>query len=388
MGTLLLIIAIVLFIGLVIVHEMGHFIVARRNGVVAEEFGIFFPPRVWKKRMKDGWDFSINLLPLGGFVKLKGEHDSDTEEGSFGAASDWVKTKIMLAGVTVNLLTAVVLFTLLALVGMPKVISNQFTVEKDTKIVQNNTYAAYVEPGSPAADAGLKERDEIVSITGADETLELAESTLSETTKQFAGQTVAITYVRDGDEYTTQTTLRDQATVEASLKTDNPKGYLGVAPQQIILQRSTWSAPIVAIGLTGQLTALTMQGLGNALAGLGGIIAGAVTGNTPARERAQTEASSQVSGPLGIFFILKGSSTLGLLFVLFIIAIISLTLAIMNVLPIPALDGGRLYLMLLSRLTKQKQLTPKMEETIVGASFMLLLGLIALITFVDVKRFF
>ncbi|MCA9326926.1 site-2 protease family protein [Candidatus Saccharibacteria bacterium] len=388
MGTLLLIFAIILFIGLVIVHEMGHFIVARRNGVVAEEFGIFFPPRIWKKRMKDGWDFSINLLPLGGFVKLKGEHDSDTEKGSFGAASDWVKTKIMLAGVTVNLLTAIALFTLLALVGMPKVIDNQFTVEKNTKIVQNNTYAAYVEPSSPASEAGLKEQDKLVSIGTADETWQLADHSLSDTTKHFAGETVTITYERSGDARTAQTTLRDNATVEASKKTDDPKGYLGVAPQQITVQRSTWSAPIVAIGLTGQLTALTMQGLGHALAGLGGIIAGAVTGNAPARERAQTEASSQVSGPLGIFFILKGGSALGILFILFIIAIISLTLAIMNVLPIPALDGGRLYLMLLSRLTKQKQLTPKMEETIVGASFMLLLGLIVLITFVDVKRFF
>jgi regulator of sigma E protease len=86
--------------------------------------------------------------------------------------------------------------------------------------------------------------------------------------------------------------------------------------------------------------------------------------------------------------VLKGGSALGLTYVLFIIALISLTLAIMNVLPVPALDGGRLYLMLISRLTKEKRLTPKMEETIVGASFMLLLGLIILITIVDVKRFF
>ena len=85
---LLLVLGIVLFIGLVILHEMGHFFVARRNGVKVEEFGIFFPPRLYKKKTKEGWDFTINLLPLGGFVKLKGEHDADKEEGTFGAASD------------------------------------------------------------------------------------------------------------------------------------------------------------------------------------------------------------------------------------------------------------------------------------------------------------
>jgi regulator of sigma E protease len=144
----------------------------------------------------------------------------------------------------------------------------------------------------------------------------------------------------------------------------------------------------VAVGLSAQFTQLTLKGIGTALSGLGGIIAGGVTGNTEARQQAQTEASSQVSGPLGIYFVLKGGSSLGILFMLFIIAIISLTLAIMNVLPVPALDGGRLYLMLASRLTKAKRLTPKMEENIVGASFMLLIGLIILITIVDVKRFF
>ncbi len=382
------IVGIILFIGLVITHEMGHFWAARRNGVDVEEFGIFFPPRLWKKRTKKGWDFTINLLPLGGFVKLKGEHDSDTEPGSFGAASDLAKTKIMLAGVTVNLVTALVLFTFLALVGMPKIIDNQFTIKSDTNIARHDTYVAYIEDDSPAHKAGLKEQDKILSIGTPTRTVKLADQPLSDITKQFAGQNVTIVYKRGGNTFAASTQLRNKETVEASQSTDNPKGYLGVAPQEMIVQRSTWSAPIVAVGLTAQLTQLTAQGLWHALQGLGGIIAGAVTGNTSARQQAQTEASSQVSGPLGIFFVLKGGSALGVLFMLFIIAVISLTLAIMNILPIPALDGGRLYLMLFSRFTKHKQLTPKVEETIVGVSFMLLIVLVILITFVDVKRFF
>ncbi len=388
MTIVIFILGIVLFIGLVITHELGHFWAAKRNGVKPEEFGIFFPPALYRRKMKGGWDFTVNLLPLGGFVKLKGEHDSDTEKGSFGAASDWAKAKIMLAGVAVNLVTALVLFTVLALVGMPKIIDNQFSVKSDTKIVRHDVSVAYIEDKSPASKAGLQERDKLLSIATPTKTVALTGQKLTEATKQFAGQTVTIRYERNGITKQTKVTLLDEKTVSASQKTDNPRGYLGIAPQEIILQRSTWSAPVVAVGLSAQITQLTLKGLGHALQGLGGIIAGGITGNTTARQHAQTEASSEVSGPLGIYFVLKGGSAMGILYMLFIIALISLTLAIMNVLPVPALDGGRLYMMLASRLTKQKRLTPKMEETIVGASFLLLIGLIILITIVDVKRFF
>ncbi|MFZ1484125.1 MAG: M50 family metallopeptidase [Candidatus Saccharimonadales bacterium] len=391
MGTALFIIGIILFIGLVIVHELGHFLVAKRNGVEPEEFGVFFPPRIWKKKMKGGWVLSINALPLGGFVKLKGEHDSDTEKGSFGAASDWVKAKIMLAGVGLNLLTAYLLFMILAWVGIPNIpalIDNQFTVKSDTSVVSASALAGYVEEGSPAAKAGLQRLDDIKKISNGDKTVVIGEVPLSEATKQFAGQTAVLSYERQGAERTTKVTLLDTITVEASRKTDSPKGYLGIVPFEYQIQRSTWSAPVVAAGLTVQMTKLTLAGLWNAVQGLGGIIAGVVTGNTEARQSAQTEASSQVSGPIGIFMVLKEMGSLGVPFMLFVIAIISLTLAIMNVLPIPALDGGRLYMMLASRLTKAKRLTPSMEESIVGWSFIGLLALIVLITFVDVKRFF
>src|SRR4051812_12803991 len=144
----LLIIGLLLFIGLVVVHEYGHFIVARRNGVEVEEFGIFFPPRLYKRKTRAGWIFSVNALPLGGFVKLKGEHDSDTEPGSFGAASLWVKSKIMAAGVFMNLITALALLTILALVGMPKLIPNQYTVKSDTKVIADPVVVDKVEAGS------------------------------------------------------------------------------------------------------------------------------------------------------------------------------------------------------------------------------------------------
>ena len=390
---ILFILGILLFIGLVVVHELGHFWAARRNGVEIEEFGIFFPPRLWKKKMKSGWDFTINLLPLGGFVKLKGETDSDKRPGSFGAANDWVKTKIMLAGVAVNLATAIILFTLLALVGMPKLIGNQFTVASDTHVIHQEVIISSVEAGSPAEKAGLKDQDKITGIGlpnkpasvetvhGQSDVKRIEEKLLAESS------VLAVQIVRNGNPQTIEVTPNSLAKVAQSEKDGKPIGYLGVVPTEYSLQRSTWSAPIVAVGLSGQLTALTFQGLGHALAGLGGIIAGAVTGNTPARESAQTEASSQVSGPVGIFVILHSGSSLGFQFMLMIIAVISLTLAIMNVLPIPALDGGRLFVMLIARALK-KPLTPKIEEGVYATGFILLIALIVIITIVDVKRFF
>lgn len=389
MAILLLVIGLILFIGLVIVHEYGHFIAARRGGVEIEEFGIFFPPRLYKRRMKGGWDFTINLLPLGGFVKLKGEHDSDTEPGSFGAASLWVKSQIMAAGVIMNLLTALLLLTILAIIGLPKLIPNQFTLKNDTTIASSKILVGYIEPGSPASKSGLKSSDQLTEIGQKGYSPVAIESTdqLPKLTKAFAGQTVKVFYTRDGHQRHAVVNLLSTQAVEASKKNKHPKGYLGISPSEFVVQRSTWSAPIVAVGLSAQITTLTFQGLGHALAGLGGIIAGAVTQNAPARQHGQTKASSQVSGPVGIYVVLKDGSALGYQFMLFIIAIISLTLAIMNILPIPALDGGRLWLTLAARAIK-KPLSPKREEAINAVGFLLLISLIIAITFVDVKRFF
>jgi regulator of sigma E protease len=373
MSVLLLILGLVLFVSLVVVHEFGHYLAARRNGVDVEEFGIGFPPRVWKKKLKNGVLFTVNIL-LGGFVKLKGEHDSDTEKGSFGAATLWGKTKIMLAGVGMNLLAAFVLLTFVALVGMPQLVDNQFTVKRDTKVIKNEVLIGYIEPNSPAQKAGLQIRDQLAAIGLPGQpfdTIRDADS-LPNLTQKYAGQKVTLV-VRDGSNAReVQTQLRSKQEVDASKNTDNPKGYLGISPTEYTLQRSLWSAPVVALGLMGQFTVLTFQGLGHAI--------GALFGGHP------SQASSQVAGPIGIFVLLKDGSLLGYQFILVIIAVISLTLAIMNALPIPALDGGRLFVMWLYRLLR-KPLTQRAEELIHGTGFVLLMVLFVLITIVDIKRF-
>lgn len=374
MAVLLLILGLLLFVSLVVLHEFGHFIAARRNGVEVEEFGIGFPPRAKVLTRKNGTVYTLNWLPLGGFVKLKGEHDADRTKGSFGAASLGAKVKIMLAGVAVNLVTAFVMLTAAAAVGIPRLLPNQFTVASDTKTVREDIYIGYVEPGSPAAEAGLAVRDRLLSVTANNQTTQLEEADdLPAITEKNAGRTVQVTVERDGTEKYAFVELRSRETVEASRKTDEPKGYLGISPTEFILQRSTWSSPLVAAGLIKQITVETFKGLSSALSGL-------FQGDT-------AKATEQVSGPVGVFVLLREGSMLGIEFVLFIIAVISLTLAIMNVLPIPALDGGRLFVTLLFRGLK-KPLSKEAEDKIHGFGFAGLMLLFVLITIVDVRRFF
>jgi regulator of sigma E protease len=395
MHLLVFAIGIILFIGLVLVHEWGHFIMARRNGVDVEEFGLGFPPRGWGKKLKSGMTLSLNYLPLGGFVKLKGENDSDERKGSLGAASLGAKAKIMLAGVTMNLLAGLAILTVLALIGMPKLLSqdsvgqDQFTVASDTKITNQQLMVGPIQPGSPAQKAGLRPTDTLISISAGGKTKDVKTvEQIHNATTDFAGQNISIVYKRDGQTQQKQVRLLSKSEVDASQHTSDPKGYLGIIPTTLQIQRSTWSAPIVAVGLTKQIVVLSFQGIGHALSGLGSTIAGGITGNHQARENGQDQATSQVGGPVAIGVALWDYGSLGINFMLFLIALISLTLALMNVLPIPALDGGRLAMMLISRGIFRRPLTRAAEEKIVGASFALLLALIALITLVDVNRFF
>lgn len=369
----LLILGLFLFVMLVVVHEFGHFIAAKRSGVGIEEFGIFFPPRLWSRKTKKGWVFSVNLLPLGGFVRLKGEHDADKRPGSFGAASLKNKVKIMLAGVGMNLLTAFVLLTILAVVGLPQLINNQYSIKSDVHSMENETLVGSVENNSPAASAGLRRADVLTSITtSSGKTIKISSAdSLPAITKSLAGQRIELQFTHSKHLETKTVVLRTNAVVNASDKTSNPKGYLGISPSQYSLQRFTWSAPIVAFGLMVQFTALTFHGLWTAIASL-------FTGNT-------TKAAAQVTGPVGIFEILKSGTLLGYQFILMIIAVISLSLAIMNVLPIPALDGGKLFVTLISR-ALNKQISEKAENIIYGTGFAILFALIIVITIVDVKR--
>ena len=328
--------------------------------------------------------YTVNLLPLGGFVRLKGEHDADKEKGAFGSVSTSAKLQIMLAGVLVNYLLAVVLFTIVAWVGMPQLVPNQFSVKSNETISRSDVVSNFVDEGSPAASAGIVSGDIIKSINN--QSISTSQE-LIDAAKSNAGQEVTISFIHKGDTRQSETTLLSSQEVEASKQTDNPKGYLGVVPTEYKLATYTWAAPVVAVGSTVQFSWLTLKAIGSSLAALGKAFVNAVTGDGTAAKQEASKASENVSGPVGIFAILQQGTALGYQFILFVIALISLTLAIMNFLPIPALDGGRAFVMLLFRAMK-KPLTAKREELIHGTGFALLILLFVVITIVDVRRFY
>lgn len=373
-----ILVGLIVLVLLVSVHELGHAIVAKRNGVVVEEFGIGFPPKAWAKKLKNGVVFSLNWLPLGGFVKLQGENDSASKKGDYGAASFWVKTKILLAGVVVNWLTAVVLITaLLWTSGLPKIIESQFTIAVDTTSKMSPVQITNLVDEYPAAKAGFAVGDKIVSFAG--EKIESSQE-LIDISKAHRGEEVSVVYTHEGTEKTTNVTLRDA---------DSAVFGAGLGQQESV--KATWSAPIVGIVTTAQYTWVTLQGLGDLVYNFFGGLLGQLSFNSDTRAHATEQldtAGASVAGPVGILgVIFPAASEAGFDQVVFLAAIISLTLAVMNVLPIPALDGGRWFVTALYKVRKKK-LTKETEEKIHGTGFMALMLLVVVITVADVLKFF
>lgn len=390
---MLILVGALLLISLVILHELGHYFAAKRSGIDVEEFGIGFPPKAATIGRRNGTEYTLNWLPLGGFVKLKGEHDSDTEPGSFGAAPLGAKIRVMVAGVIVNIITAAVLLSVISLFGMPQAIEGQFNLASDSKIVRQEVVMS-IAKDSVADSMGLESGDKITAIEQVNCGNETCIYTITESeqlpaaTTALAGQEVVVSYIdKDGESLQASGTLLSAQEV-ADSKTANKscieeavldakdcpqsKGYLGVIPSNYIERQATWSAPIVGIVTTGQFVQATFQGLG-------GIVSDLFKGDT-------SSAAEQTTGVVGIGYILSDLSSRGFMSVLFLTALISISLAAMNILPIPALDGGRLFVTLLFRAIK-RPLTKKTEERIHGTGFALLMGLFVLITFLDVQRF-
>ncbi len=377
---------LIILVILVVIHELGHGIVARRNGVKVEEFGVGFPPLAWGKKVKNSIlgknvHYTLNWLPLGGFVKLQGEYDSANQKGDYGAATYWQKTKILLAGVLMNWVAAIVLFTFLALIGMPKILPNQFSIPSDTKTTTQPLIAAEVETSSPAESAGLRKGDQILLIGTTDVQ---SPTQLSNATKANRGKKITVTYSRANRESTVDVQLRSKATAT--------KGYLGVrTTQQLSEIRTTWSAPIVGVATTVQLTGETFASLGKVVSSLAEGIISRFSPDVSTRksgDEALSYASNSVSGPVGILgVIFPQMQQAGIKPLILLTAIISLSLAVMNVLPIPALDGGRWFTMTIYKLLK-RPLTKEREEKIQTIGFIALLGLIVLVTVADVGKLF
>lgn len=429
------IVGLFVLMALVTAHEFGHFIAARRNGVNVLEFGIGFPPRAiawrkdpktgkWKRLPRSEWKkeksskvvvadskdedahklaqkgmiFSLNWLPIGGFCQMDGESAEDERKGTFGKASYWSKTKILFAGVAMNWLVAFIIFTVLAWTGMPQFLDGQFSVGADTRVEAVPVEITSVAEGSPASKAGLMAGDQILAIDG-NEYLYVSE--IMDYNSGHAGEEVTYKINRITTEQDTCQCIKapcdcpeikNEQIFEKTIKLNPAEAeyQLGVTmTSEQSLSYSTWSAPIVGAGLTVQLTGETFKGVGIMLWNLVTGIGSQFSTDQAVRESGQEAISSvgdSVSGPVGIIgslfpaFTAAGPTNLA-----FLAALISVSLACMNVLPIPALDGGRWLLITIYKLRKKK-LTKEVEEKIVSRAFMVLLALIFIVTILDIVR--
>ena len=382
---------------LVTLHEFGHFIMARRNGVRVLEFGIGFPPKAiawvknpktkkWKRLPKSEWGkpqsgliFSLNWLPIGGFCQMDGESAADTRPGTFGHASFWKKTKILLGGVAMNWLTAIVIFTVLAVTGMPTFLDDQFVVKEDVRFNGAPVEVKIVAEDSPASRAGFEPGDKILKVDGNEM---LWSTSIIDYNEAHVGSDVVYTIQR-GDE---------TKNLAVTLNPEGSEYLLGITMESIQqMSYSTWSAPLVGIGLTTQMTTQTFEGIGvlvwNLFRGIGSLF----SFDPNVRESGQEAISSvgdSVSGPVGIIGVLFPAFTsAGPANLAFLAGIISVSLACMNVLPIPALDGGRWLLIAIYKI-RRKKLTKELEEKIVSRAFIALLTIMLIVTILDIMRFF
>ena len=387
------IIGIIILMLLVIAHELGHFIMARKNGVKVNEFG--FPPRAiawikkngkWTRLPKSEWQkpqdsliLSLNYLPIGGFCAMDGESDSDRRKGTFGAATFWSKTKILFGGVLMNWLVAAIILTILAFTGMPQFINNQFYLENDAQITGEGITIAEVLPDSPAAKVGMQSGDKLIAI---DNKLITLPTEVTDYGTSHAGNTGKYTILRGEEEIVLEPKL-NPAGSEYALGISMTSGQTFI--------RSTWSAPIVGVGTTLQLTGETFRSLGELVWNLVSGVVQQFSFNSEVREAGQSalqSAGDSVSGPVGIIgVIFPAFAESGLTNLAFLAALVSVSLACMNILPIPALDGGRWLLIAIYRL-RRKTLTKETEERIVSRAMMVLLMLIAIISILDITRFF
>jgi len=371
---------------LVALHELGHALAAKKNGVKLKEYAIGFPPRIKSFKAKTdkilpkGTKISIGAIPLGGFVRLQGEHDSDSKKGDYGAASFWGKTQILFAGVAMNWLVAFVIFTILAISGMPKLLPNQFYLSSDAKISGGGVQVSAISKNSPAEKAGLNKNDTLLEFNGQ----KVENSTkIRQDLKKNAGKTVSLKISRNGKEISKSVKLNEKGN----------NGFLGAVLSDGMQKiHSTWSAPIVGLGTTAQFTGETFKGVGELFVNFFGGIFEKVIPNSDSQKNANTQlskAGESVSGPVmvigGIF---PNIVSMGMDMILMLTAIISISLACMNVLPIPALDGGRWFMTFIFRVLLKKPLPKETEENINGWSFLALMGLSVLIIVLDFTKIF
>ncbi len=341
---------------LVFVHELGHFSVARMLGVKVKEFGFGFPPRLWGVRRKDTV-YSVNWIPIGGFVRLHGEDGEERDPGSFVAAAHWRRLTILVAGVAMNVFLAFAIFSYSFAAGIPTDVSEGVPAGASVQGVQLQVLS--VAAGSAAAEAGLQSGDAILTIDGETTT----------TPEDVQGHTIGVGSVEVLVQYKRGDTVTEKRVQLANIPGTESTG-LGVSLAEV---------GTVSFGLGRAIVEgarATYDSLVAICVAFGDLIRTLVT---------RGEVSSDVAGPVGIAVLTGQVAQLGFSYILQFTALLSLNLALINILPIPALDGGRV-LFLLVEWVRGKPLQASTEARIHSTGFAILIGLIALITVRDVIR--
>ncbi len=336
---------------LILIHELGHFLVAKKSGVWVEEFGFGLPPRLFGKKIGETI-YSVNALPFGGFVRLHGE---TSEEGisdpnrAFLNKSKLTRAKIVVAGIVMNLFLGLVCFAIVySFLGIPK--------------EQGFVQVVEVAEDSPAATAGLAVNDIIVSFNKDAVT---KSTDFTNLTQENKGKKVALEIKRGSAIQKYNVTLREDPS--------DGKSFLGVTvTSEMTYYPPVWQRPFYGAYYgtiaSYQTTVAVFQGFWGAVSQMG---QGKVPGDTV--------------GPVGIFAIIYFVLKQGILPILNLMGLISINLAVLNILPIPALDGGRLLFIGIEAIFGKKIL-PKIEDAFHSVGFIVLIAIIILISVFDIKR--
>ncbi len=352
-----ILIAFFSLIALVVLHELGHFILAKKFGVPVEEFGIGFPPRLFGKKIGETV-YSLNLLPLGAFVKIYGEEGGIEGALSFSKKPVWQRGLILLGGVMAFWFVAIILLSIISGIwGLPTAISDEEVIgvrEPKVQIFQ-------VLPSYPAEKAGVEPLDIFFKMEKGEQIVyPVTIKEVQEFIQAYRGQEIEITFLRRGE--------GKEITV-----IPNEEGKIGVALVRTGFQVSPWYLSLGAgIQAAGQMTFGVIWGLSAAL--------------TQAL-RGERVAGVEVGGPIRIGGWMVGFFEMGAVHFLYFLSLISISLAIFNLLPIPALDGGRLLFLGIEKV-RRKPMNPRAEQKINTAFFILLLTLLIFVTVKDVIRLF
>lgn len=345
---------------LILLHEWGHFISAKKSGMRVDEFGIGFPPRIFGVRRGETL-YSLNLFPIGGFVKIFGEGgEGATQPRSFASKSTARRMFVLSAGVLMNVLIAYLLFTTVQVMGVPTLIDDTTSLERIRNV---SVQVVSVVPGAPGAEAGLQVGDRIVTLSVGEERQDIDRvAQVQEATSRYGGEDILFGIARADERF--------EVPIYARSEFPSGEGAVGIGIARTGLISYPWyEAPWRGLQITIAATTATFTAFGDA-----------VSSGISSRSVPDT-----ISGPVGIAVLAGQLRTLGAVYFLQLIAVISINLAILNILPFPALDGGRILFLIIEKI-KGSPVNRSLESTIHAGGFALLMLLIVVITYHDIKE--